>query len=58
LACFQNLCFPTEMKYNFLISEYIPCISFGLSYLTQDYFFSSSIHLPAKLRMSSFLIAE
>ena len=39
------------------ISEYIACVSFQFWVISLK-IFSRSVHLPAKLRMSSFLIAE
>ena len=41
-----------------LISECTPCMSFGVCVTSLRMIFSSSIHLPAKVMMSSFLIAE
>jgi hypothetical protein len=40
-----------------IISECIPCMSFFV-WITSLWIFSSFIHLPAKVRMFSFLIAE
>jgi hypothetical protein len=41
-----------------LIGEYILCMSFWVWIASLMIIFSSSIYLPAKLRMSSLLIAE
>jgi hypothetical protein len=41
-----------------LISEYTPCMSFWVWVTSLRMIFSSSINLPAELRMPSFLIAD
>jgi hypothetical protein len=51
---FLLLCFALHQ----LTNEYTPCMSFGVGINSLRMMFSSSIHLPAKLRMCSFLIAE
>ena len=51
LFCFAFSC------WHLLISEYMPCMSFWVWVTSLRMIFTSSIHLPSKFRMSSFLIA-
>ena len=51
LFCFAFSC------WHLLISEYMPCMSFWVWVTSLRMIFTSSIHFPSKLRMSSFLIA-